>query len=65
MFVSLLQERLELMKSLQDQKNVIARERLRQVELARLRREQMKARQEEKFDAAAAVIQLAVQQDMA
>ena len=53
------QERDELLRRLREGDDKLAKERARQAELARLKREQRKARQEEKFDAAAIVLGMA------
>lgn len=53
------QERDALLKGLRDQDDSLQAERARQAELARLKREQRKARQEDHFDAAAIALGLA------
>lgn len=61
--ILLCQEKTALMATLRNQDERLMQERKRQAALAKLRREQRKARQEENFDAAALVIGLAQKGD--
>ena len=52
-YIVLTQEKEALMRGIMESDNHLISERQRQIELARLRREQRRAKQEENFDAAA------------
>lgn len=53
------QEKAELLQRLQDSDSKYAQEQHRQMELVRLKREQRKVHQEEKFESAALILGLA------